>query len=397
MKIVQINATCGVGSTGTICVGISRLLTAEGIENYVLYSHRTSGYPLGIACSGGAYIRFQALKSKLLGNYGFNSRKATKKMIAQLERISPDVVHLHNIHGHDCNLELLFSYFRRKKTKLVWTFHDCWAFTGYCPHFTMARCEKWKTGCGGCVQRRGHSWLFDRSGTLYEKKRRLFSGLDLTIVTPSRWLAGLVGESFLGSYPVAVIPNGIDLEVFKPTPGDFRRRHGLTGKKLLLGVAFGWSDQKGLDVFRALARRLPEDHRIVLVGTDGQTERGLSENILCIRRTQSQRELAELYTAADLFLNPSREENYPTVNMEALACGTPVLTFRTGGSPEIIDKTCGAVVDWGDVDAMEREIRRFFLERDLTDERCPKRAAAFDQGARFREYLELYEKITTEA
>lgn len=396
MKVVQINATCGVGSTGKICVGISELLTANNIENYILFSSRTNGYPLGIACCDDRYLRIQALKSKILGNYGFNSKKAAQKMIRELDRIQPDVVHLHNIHGHDCDLELLFSYFQKKKTKLVWTFHDCWAFTGYCTYFDMAKCRKWKTQCETCPQYRAHSWFSDRSRALFERKKRLFSGLDLTIVTPSQWLADLVKESFLKEYPVKVIHNGINLEVFRPTESDFRERYGLVGKKIVLGVAFGWGVRKGLDVFVELARRLPDEYQIVLVGTDDKVDKQLPENIISIHRTQNQQELAEIYSVADLFVNPTREENYPTVNMESLACGTPVLTFRTGGSPEIIDETCGAVVDCDDVDAMEREIIRICTELPYTEGDCLKRATSFGQENRFQEYLALYGAIITE-
>ena len=393
MNIVQINATCGVASTGKICVGISELLTQSQTENYILYSSIGNGYAQGIPCTNARYLKIQALKSHALGNYGFNSQAATKKMIAELERIQPDIVHLHNIHGHDCNLEMLFQYFKQHQTKLIWTFHDCWAFTAYCPHFTMMRCDKWKTQCHTCVQRKEFSWFFDRSKVIFEKKKALFSDLDLTIVTPSQWLAGLVKESFLKEYPVKVIHNGIDLSVFKPSKSDFRERHGLADKKIVLGVSYGWDRRKGSDVFLELAKRLPEEYKIVLVGTDANVDKQLPNNILSIHRTQNQRELAEIYTAADLFVNPTREENYPTVNMESLACGTPVLTFRTGGSPEIIDETCGAVVDCDDVDALEREILRICEDGPYPREACLQKAKLFDRKERFKEYIELYARI----
>lgn len=394
MKIVQINATCGVGSTGKICVGISQLLSVQGVENYILYSSKSDGYGLSISCSGDRYIRMQALKSRLLGNYGFNSRGATKRMIRELERIGPDIVHLHNIHGHDCDLEMLFSYFRRKRTKLVWTFHDCWAFTGYCPHFTMVKCDRWRTQCARCPQKRDYSWIFDRSRALYEKKKKLFQGLDLTVVTPSRWLAELVGKSFLKEHPVEVIHNGIDLDVFKPTPGAFRERCGIApDKKIVLGVCFGWGVKKGLDVFTRLAETLPLDYQIVLVGTDDQVDRQLSEGIVSIHRTQNQRELAEIYSAAHVFVNPTREENYPTVNMEAVACGTPVVTFRTGGSPETFDATCGSVVACDDIAALEREILRICTKMPFSVEQCVKKAESYDKNQRFKEYTGLYERI----
>ena len=394
MTVVQINATCGIGSTGKICMGISRALTAESIENYILCS-RSNGDPVSIVCSDSRYIKLQALKSRILGNYGFNSTRATRKMIGELERIHPDIVHLHNLHGHDCNLKMLFSYFRRKKTKLLWTFHDCWTFTGYCTYFDMVRCEKWKHMCSDCPQRKTSSWLFDRSRQLYQSKKELFEGLDLTIITPSHWLAEMVGQSFMKAYPVQVIYNGIDLDIFCPTQGDFRKKYGLENKKIVLGVAFGWGARKGLDVFVALAQRLPEDYQIVLIGTDAETDKQLPDNILSIHRTQNQQELAEVYTTADVLANPTREEVLGLVNIEALACGTPGVTFNSGGSPECYDESCGAVVPCDDVDAMEREIFRICTKKTCSEIACIRKAREFDQNERFKEYVDLYERVNS--
>lgn len=397
MKIVQINATCGIGSTGKICVGISELLSADSIENYILFSSRTDGYPLGRSCSDNRYLRVQALKSRVFGNYGFNSESATKRMIRELERIRPDVVHLHNIHGHDCNLELLFSWFRRNKTKLVWTFHDCWAFTAYCPHYSMAACGKWRTQCSGCTQRREYSWFFDRSAALFEKKKRLFSGLDLTIVAPSQWLAEQVRESFMGTYPVRVIYNGIDLDVFRPVPSDFRKDHNIPDhKKIVLAVAFDWDPRKGLDVLIELARQLDRArYQIVMVGTNDAVDAQLPPEILSIHRTQDQAGLARIYTAADVFVNPTREEVLGLTNIEANACGTPVVTFRTGGSPECIDVSSGVVVEQGDTRQMLRKIRWICEENPFDGAACRARAKRFAKEERFKEYLELYESIVT--
>lgn len=393
-KIVQINTSCGVGSTGKIAVEISRLLTDKGIENYILYSSATNGYDRGIGCGSRTEQKLQALKSRVLGNYGFNSSGETRRIIRELDRIGPDAVLLHNIHGHDCNLEMLFTYFRRKKTKLFWTFHDCWAFTGYCTHFTYARCDRWKTGCGMCPQRRQASWFFDRSAELYQRKKALFSGLDLTVVTPSQWLADLVKQSFLKDCPVKVIHNGIDLSVFRSTPGDFRERYGISEEKfLLLGVAFDWGVRKGLDVFVELSKRLdPERYQIVLVGTNDAIDKALPNSILSIHRTQNQKQLAEIYTAADMLLNPTREDNYPTVNMEAIACGTPVLTFRTGGSPEMIEEETGSVVACGDVEGFIGEITRISEERPYSGKACLRKAAEFDAEKCFENYVKLLEE-----
>lgn len=395
MKVVQINTTCGVGSTGKICEGISRILSEKGIENYILFSSKSNEYKLGIRCADSKYIKVQALKSRVFGNYGFNSKGATRKIIDKIERIKPDIVHIHNIHGHDANLEMLFGYFKENKTKLIWTFHDCWAFTAYCPHFTMAKCDKWKVSCSSCIQRREYSWFLDKSSELFEKKRDLFSGLDLTIVTPSEWLANLVKQSFLKEYPIKVINNGIDLNIFKPVESNFREKYSLENKKIALGVSFDWGEKKGLDVLINLSKRLPEDYRVVLVGTNDEMDKYLPENIISIHRTQNQQELAEIYSAADVFVNPTREENYPTVNMEALACGTPVLTFRTGGSPEIIDETCGSVVNCDDVEGFEKEVIRICTESPYSKQSCLKKAKEFDKNERYKEYIELYEGAYT--
>ncbi len=394
MKIVQINSVCNVGSTGRICADISRLLTRNNIENYVLCSYKTGGYELARPCAERGYIKRQAILAHIKGNYGFNSISSTKRMIEQLEEIKPDIVHLHNIHSHECNLEMLFEYFKKNNTKLVWTFHDCWAFTAYCPYFDIVKCDKWEYGCRKCPQYRKFSLYFDRSHKLYQTKKELFTGLDMTIVTPSDWLAELVKKSFLSEYPVKVINNGIDLNLFSKTNSDFRTKYGIcSSTKLLLGIAFDWDVRKGLDVFIRLAKELDRDkYRIVLVGTNDSIDDTLPDNVISIHKTNDQRELAEIYSACDLFVNPTREENYPTVNMEAIACGTPVLTFNTGGSPEIIDGKTGAVVEKDDIDALKEEILRLCNE-PLTAEDCSARAQSFDKDLKYNEYLGLYRSL----
>ena len=395
MRIAQVNVTCAAGSTGKICKAIGESLLANGSRSYILHVQAQPDTEDLIACATPRYIKLQAVKSRLAGNYGFNSRSATKRLITHLERIKPDIVHLHNLHSHNVHLGMLFEYLKKKQIRVVWTFHDCWAFTGYCPHFTMAKCDKWKTGCERCPQYRCHSFLFDRSRQLYQKKKGLFTGLDMTIVTPSQWLANLVKESFLKDYPVTVIHNGIDLSVFRPRESDFREKYGIASDKhILLGVAFDWGIRKGLDVFVRLSETLdPSGYQIVLVGTNEDVDKQLPSNIISIHRTQNQAELAEIYSAADLLLNPTREDTYPTVNMESLACGTPVLTFRTGGSPEILDETCGAVVPCDDTEAFRSEILRICEGQTFSKKHCVRKALEFDQNNKYKEYVELYERI----
>ena len=390
MKVVQINATCGAGSTGKICVAISELLDKQNIENYVFYTQGISQYKNGVKYADKKYIKMQALKSRVFGNFGFNSKTATKRLIGYLSQIKPDIVHLHNLHSHNVDLTFLFKYFKSTKTKLFWTFHDCWAFTGYCTYFDMVNCDKWQNECKQCPQRNEYSWLFDRSTMLFNKKKELFSGLDLTIITPSQWLADLVKQSFLREYPVKVINNGIDLKLFKPTESDFRKKYNLLDKYILLGVAFDWGARKGLDVFIELSKRLPKNYKIVLVGTNDSIDKQFPDNIISINRTQNQQELAEIYTAADLFVNPTREEVLGLVNLEALACGTPVLTFNTGGSPECIDDTCGRVVEKNDIDAFEKEIIEICNKHIISKEACIKFAQSFANEVKYPEYLKTY-------
>lgn len=392
MIIAQINATCGAGSTGKICISVSELLSENGVENYIFYSSGSSDYPLGIKYANEIAIKMQTLVSRIFGNYGFEAKIATKKLINKLEKINPDVIHIHNIHSHNCNLEILFKYIKKKNIKVYWTFHDCWTFTGYCTHFDMIGCEKWKTECNNCVQYRYFSWFFDRSKYLFNKKKQLVLGINLTIITPSEWMAGLVKQSFLKGYPIKVINNGIDLNIFKPTKSNFREKYNLKDKYIILGVAFGWGKRKGLDIFIELSKRLDNSYQIVLVGTDDNVDKELPQKIISIHRTQNQNELAEIYTAADLFVNPTREENYPTVNMEAIACGTPVVTFNTGGSPEMLDSTCGTVVKKNDIDGIYNEIKRICETHPYSKDDCLKRAESFDKNLRFTEYLNLLVK-----
>ena len=396
MKIAMINAV-PYGSTGKIMFSLSDIATERNHEVKC-----TTGYTK-VGCNRSDWFVTSGFLGKgihkvlatITGYRGLFSLAPTLKLILKLRKFSPDVIHLHNLHGWYLNLPVLFGYIKKRNIRVIWTLHDCWSFTGQCPHFTMAKCDKWKTGCHHCKSYHNYPAAYrDSSRRMWKLKKKWFTGIrNLTIVTPSNWLADLVKQSYLKDYPVMIINNGIDLSVFKPSESNFRNKYAISmSKKILLGVSFGWGEKKGLDVFLELAKRLDnEKYQIVLVGTDETVDQQLSESIISIHRTQNQKELAEIYTVADLFVNPTREENYPTVNMESIACGTPVLTFRTGGSPEILDETCGSVVDCDDIDAMEKEIIRICENNPYSQEMCLQRAQAFDMHERFHEYIALYE------
>ena len=403
-KVLAINSV-PYGSTAKIMQELALISNSKGFE--VKISSGYSYHPINEIrnlseekhiCIGNIMSKaFHMCMSKLLGNHGCYSRISTRKFIKKIKEFSPDIIHLHNIHGWYLNVPMLFNYIKQSKIPVIWTLHDCWAFTGGCAHFTFCRCNKWVDGCGECNNLKEYPILssVDRTKKMWKMKKECFCGLNnLTIVTPSQWLAELTKQTYFKKYPIQIINNGINLKVFKEITSRFREKYDIAKEQnMVLGVSLGWNERKGLDVFIELAKILPKNYQIVLVGTDNKTDVQLPNNIISIHRTQNQQELAEIYSAADVFVNPTREENYPTVNMEALACGTPVLTFSTGGSPEMIDDTCGCIVDCDDFDSLKKEIIRICEQKPYSVEQCVKKAKEFDQNKRFKEYLNLYETI----
>lgn len=402
MKIAQINMI-PYGSTGAIMFQIAEMARDKGFEVRTYSTIPFDKKRKNIHVDSRYHYVFGSFADNkthyylgsTFGKNGCYSKKGTKQLISYLEEFKPDIVHLHNLHKFCINLPILFGYLKKSSVKVVWTLHDCWSFTGKCPHFVIAKCDKWRTVCHNCPQVSGYPMSrVDNSKKMYQNKMKWFTGIEnMTLVTPSYWLSGLVKQSFLKNYPVEVIYNGIDLDVFKPIKGNFKQGHGLQDKKIILGVSLGWSNKKGLDVFVELAKRLGNDYTIILIGTDDDTDKLLPVNVLSIHRTHDQTQLAEIYTAADVFVNPTREEVLGLVNIEALACGTPVVIFKTGGCPEILDENSGSVVECDDIDAMEREVRRVAVEKPYTQVDCINRAKQFDKKDKFAEYCELYERI----
>ena len=392
MRILEIN-TVNFGSTGHIMLRIADLARSEGHEAVCcFYARRNKPADANTIYIGNKITHNLHKKfSKYTGYNGRLSVISTWNFLRKVKKFNPDIIHLHNLHDRFINVPMLFKFIKKNNIKVIWTLHDCWSFTGQCVHFTIAGCYKWKTGCHDCPQIHVYpASNVDRTKKMWELKKKWFTGVnDMTIVTPSVWLSELVKESYLKDYPVKVINNGIDLGVFKPTESDFRAKNGLDGKFIILGAASIWEQRKGIDVFIELAKRLDDRFKIVLVGTNDEDDKILPDNILSIHRTSDQKELAEIYTAADLFFNPTREENYPTVNMESIACGTPVMTFKTGGSPEIIDDKTGVVVD-DDIDAVEQKIISIYETGPFDPEDLAQRAKSFSADDKFAQYLRLF-------
>ncbi len=398
MRVAQINAV-SYGSTGRIMFQLADAL--KSADHEVLC---TTGFTWNkcnrtdhFVTSGFLSKTYHMFMSKVFGNIGSYSNIATRRLIKRLRAFKPDIIHLHNIHGWYLNFPLLFSYIKKSGIPVVWTLHDCWSFTGHCPHFIGIGCEKWKTHCDNCsLYRQYPGTFFDRSHTMYEKKIRWFTGIDnLSIVSPSKWIKSAVRDSFLREYEVYHIPNGIDLSVFHPNDTYPSSLHALksSGKKIVLGVSYAWDYKKGLDVFIELSKRLGEAYRIILVGTDDTVDAELPDNIISVHRTTDQSELASIYSAAEVFVNPTREENFPTVHMEAIACGTPVVSFDIGGCAESILPGCGTVVPKDDIVAMEHEIRRIC---NMNEKMCSTIPTQFDQNLCIQKYLELYNDILAE-
>lgn len=403
MNILEIN-TCNFGSTGKIMLQIVQTAETRRHNVWVAYQNnrlnRTKNIKNSILIGNKLAFYLHTKLNTYTGLNGCGSFFATLKFLHTAKKIKPDLIQLHNLHNCYINLPLLFYYIKKKDIPVVWTLHDCWSFTGQCAHFDMVNCSKWKTGCHNCEQTHIYpSSKVDRTKTMWKLKKRWFNGIkNLTIVTPSEWLASCVAESYLGHYSMQIIHNGIDLNVFKKSSNDVKEKYGIPkNKHMLLGVSFGWGEKKGLDVFNELAQKLdPEKYQIVLVGTNEETDKLLHPSIISIHKTNNQAELADIYSVADLFVNPTREEALGLVNIEANACGTPVVTFKTGGSPECISPQSGSVVEKNDVDAMINEITRICTTHPYSKENCRKQAMNFDMKKKFDEYVDLYEKIISQ-
>ena len=356
MKILMINSVCGVRSTGRICTDIADELSLLGHECKIAYGRENvpeKYKKYAVRIGSDLDVKLHGLKARLLDACGLGSTHATKKFIKWVEKFDPDVIHLHNLHGYYINIRLLFEYIKKANKPVVWTLHDCWSFTGHCSHFVSAKCEKWINGCHSCPKKKSYpsSIILDRSKENYSLKKALFTGIsNLTLVTPSKWLADLVKQSFFKETKVKVINNGINLDVFKPRESDFRKKHGLEGKHIVLGVASAWHKGKGLYDMIEMSKRLPDDYRVVMVGLTKEQLDLIPSSIVAITRTNNTEELAAIYTTADVFVNPTYSDTYPTVNLEAQACGTPVITYRTGGSIESVPND--NVVEQGDIARM---------------------------------------------
>lgn len=405
-KLLQINPVLRVNtSTGRIMQEIGELAMQHGWESYIAYSYGRDGIkpckshlvPVGNRWS----VVWHGIVTRLFDRHGLSSDEATRRFIRQIEELNPDIIHIHNIHGYFLNYKILFEFLSRYGKPVIWTVHDCWLYTGHCYYYSYIGCNKWQIGCRHCPQKEEFptSWLFDRSERNFLDKKAAFTSISkerLTIVPVSEWIKGEMDHSFLKGYDMRVIHNGINLEVFNIYgTEEVKNKYQLDGKHILLGVASIWSREKGLDDFIELATMLDKDETLVLVGVDSAVQKRLPQNIVGIRRTENIRQLAELYAAADVFVNLTGQDNYPTVNLEAIACGTPVVTYRTGGSIEAVTEHTGFVVEQGDVKGVLEAVRKIEKAGKISYQQpCRDYASAhFNKEERYADYLKLYDEL----
>lgn len=410
-KLLQINPVLRTStSTGRIMQEIGQLAMQNGWESYVAYSYGRDGKPECasqlIPVGNKLDVAWHAVETRLFDRHGLASRKATRRFIQEIERIAPDVIHIHNIHGYFLNYKILFDFLAQYNKPVIWTVHDCWLFTGHCYHYSSAHCYKWQKACCNCPQKDKFpiSWWKDRSEQNFADKKAAFNSLpkDKFIIAPvSGWMADEMKLSMLNNCTIQVMHNGIDTKVFCPQEREMevRNRYGVQQKHLILAIASIWLPEKGVNDLFEMAKLLHEDEVIVMVGVNDELKSKLPHNIIGVSRTANVQQLAELYSAATAVVNPTWQDNYPTINLEAISCGTPVVTYRTGGSPESITPETGFVVEQGDVKGMLEAVRSIEAKGKAHYTGVCRAYAEkhFRKEDRYMDYIKLYKLLTTGA
>lgn len=399
--VFQISSEVNSGSVGRIAEQIGEQVLEQGWNSYIAFARDNQPSKSETIRIGNKLdIIKHGILTRITDRHGFGSKKATIKLIEKIKDINPDIIQLQHLHGYYINIKLLFNFLKEYNRPVVWTFHDCWSFTGHCAHFEFIKCDKWINTCNNCPQKNEYpkSFFIDNSYKNFIDKKKLFNSVEnLTIVPVSNWLGDQTEKSFLNKNKIKVIQNGIDLEKFTIQDNylETKDKYNVRNKFLILGVASPWNNRKGLKFFLELSKKLSSSYQILLVGLNKQQIERLPSNIIGIERTENIKQLAELYSAADVFINPTLEDTFPTTNLESLACGTPVITFNTGGSPEAIDDNTGIVVEKGDVTGLENAIKIIKSKgENFYQKACRERAEnLFDKKINFEKYIDLYKEI----
>lgn len=399
MKVLLINAVCGTGSTGRIVADIWKALKDQGHEAKVAY-----GVGHGSIVSPEDQIRFNNkigyythnILAKITDKTGMYSKRQTKALLKRIDEFQPDIIHLHNLHGYYINYPILFEYLAKKDIPVVWTLHDCWAYTGHCVHYSANKCYQWRTECVDCANMKEYPtcWFKGCVKKNYEIKKKVFTSVKhMIITTPSQWLANEVQKSFLSIYPIKTIYDAIDLTIFKPTETSFKEKYELENKIMILAVANVWSERKGLRDIVRLQESIDKNKVIVVVGVSEKQQKELPKSIISIERTADLQELVQIYSAADVFVNLSVEETFGMVTAEALACGTPVVTYDQTAVPEVADVDSGIVIHEGDIEGVRDAIDAALK---LDSRRVMNRATMFSKNKEIDQFITLYKMMIYE-
>lgn len=399
-KILQINTVAGYGSTGRIVNDLGDLLIEEGFESYIAYGRKSGNSSSNLIRIGDQLdVYSHVLSTRIFDNHCFVSTNATKTLIKKIDGIQPDLIQLHNLHGYYLNIDVLFNYLQTINTPIVWSIHDAWPLTGHCTQFEHIGCEKWKEVCHKCPQKKAYpsSLIFDNSRKNFLRKKKLFNSLsNLNLITSSNWSADLISKSLFDPQEVAIIPNGVEQNIFKPkNENDFLKRHNIKDSFIVLGVSNVWNNQKGFADFIKLASLLDKGITLVMVGLTEQQVKNLPQNIIGIQRTSNTDELADLYSVSDVYVNLTYADTFPTTNLEALSCGTPVITYKTGGSVESVTPNTGLVVEQGDLNGVVEAISQIKKKgKDIYSKFCLELAQKnYNKKEQYRKYLALYKPL----
>ena len=391
MKILQINATYKAGSTGSIVRLISEMLDRHGIDNAVVCQHYSGEDKNVFGISSPLDMKLHALFSRISGKNAAYSKRATQKVFRIIEDFAPDIVHLHNLHNNYVNLKMLLDFIGKKQIKTVVTLHDCWFFTGKCTHFVKCGCTRWETGCRSCPQLKQDipSWFFDKTDVMRKEKQHGFSSIkDLSVVGSSDWIADLARRSLLKNGKISTIHTGIDTSVFTPEGESVRKDLGLEDKFVVLGMANKWLMKENTEILNDFINNTPENYHLVLVGAEGKN----TDKVTYIDFVSDKPSLARVYRAADVFVNTTFEDTLPTVNIEALGCGTPVITYDSCGSGEIVGEGCGYVIPQLDFSALLKALEKIEKSgRASYSEKCRKHICEnYNSETQYEKYLEIY-------
>ncbi len=401
MKVMQINAVYGVGSTGVIVEDLHNLSLKNGIESYVSYSTTNkspdeieNGYVIGDTFGK----KIHALLSRIGGKQAYFSSFATKKLIKHIENVKPDIVHLHNLHSNYVNLNRLLDYLGEREIKTVVTLHDCWFYTGGCFHYTAVGCDKWQKSCGNCPKKNQDTpaLLKDNSAKILADRKKYFGKMkNLTMTGVSGWMTDEGEKTVFKGKKTEVIYNGIDTEFFVPTPSDFRKKHKLEDKFLILALANKWFRPINKKTFDYVCENLPDDSVIVMLGCTESQRQGLPANVLPLDFIKDRDELRKVYSACDVFANCTREESFSLVNVEAQSCGTPVVTYRNTGAQETVDNKCSFSIENGNEKEFFEAIMKIkeLGKKELSNDCVKWVKENFDRDENYMKYIELYKAI----